>query len=77
MATMSSYFPAMLDKKAFLASYKVPKMATMSSDSPPTSSSDDAPPPALSAVAVYEATGGGRGQVEVVRAVIEAADRLG
>jgi hypothetical protein len=58
-------------KKAILAYYKVPKtatMATMSSDSSPTSSTDDAAPRPLPPPG---------GHVEVVRAVIEAANGSG
>jgi hypothetical protein len=76
MATMPSDLPPMLDKKAFLASYKVPgwqrcpqirrrrRLLTML-------------PPAPSAVAVAKTAGRGRGQIEVVRAVIEVANGLG
>jgi hypothetical protein len=55
-------------KKVLQTTYKVPKMATMSSDLPPTPSTNDAAPRPLLLP---------RGQAEVVRAVIEAADGLG
>jgi hypothetical protein len=77
MATMFLDSPPMLDKKAFLASYKVPQIcrrcclhagnAAPAPFAPTTSATSRFP----------KAAGRGRGQVEVVRALIDAADGSG